>query len=221
MPFTTGSTVACNAAITCAGRCGNKKWAEAHLCPTPSKLLKFNRIWDLAPLSRRQIARQLDAPIAHAQEPAHARAHGLEHAAHFAVTPFLERHAIPAVCATSGPRVRRLDALEGGRSIRELDAAAQLFNIGGTQFTLHAHRVLALELVARVHQPVCQLAIVGKEQEPGAIEVETAYCNPAARRQPGKHRRPALRIAGGDELAFRLVIDEDAPACLGSELDRA
>src|SRR4051794_9098647 len=31
----------------------NKKWAEAHLFLRPSKLLKFNRICDLAPVSRR------------------------------------------------------------------------------------------------------------------------------------------------------------------------
>src|SRR5256885_1392936 len=59
----------------CAARRVNKKWAEAHLCQAPSKLLKLNRICYLAPLSRRQIARQLERPIAHAPEPPDARAH--------------------------------------------------------------------------------------------------------------------------------------------------
>src|SRR3954470_17938775 len=122
MPDTTGSTIASSAAITRSLCAANKKWAEAHLSQRNSKLLKFNRNslagqpphrcrWELAPASWIEIARQLDRPAAPAQQPAHARADGLEHAPHLAVAPLLQGHAIPAIGALAS---LELDALESG-----------------------------------------------------------------------------------------------------------
>src|SRR5581483_300195 len=127
-----------------------------------------------APLSRRQIARQLERPVAYAQEPAHARADGLEHAPHLAVAAFLEGDAIPAVGAFARARIGRLDALEGGAPVGELDAAAQPLELARAQRTLHAHRIFALDAVARMHQAVGELTVLRQQQQPGTIDVEPA-----------------------------------------------
>src|SRR4051794_3521712 len=71
-----------------------KNGPKAHLFLHPSKLLKFNRICNLAPPSRCEIARQLDRSVADANQAAHARADGFEHPPHLAVATLLQRHAI-------------------------------------------------------------------------------------------------------------------------------
>jgi len=58
----------------------------------------------------------------------------------------------------------------------------------------HPHRVFALDLVARMHEAVRELAGVGEEQETAGIEVEPADRDPVTApnsRQMVEHRRPA------------------------------
>src|SRR3989442_6586007 len=83
----------------------------------PLKLLKFNRIWHLAPLSRRQIARQLDRAVANADQAAHARADRLEEAPHLAFAPLAQHDPVPAIRARLGTPVRQPDALEPNQPI--------------------------------------------------------------------------------------------------------
>jgi hypothetical protein len=64
-----------------------------------------------------------------------------------------------------------------------LDALPQFFKDFGCEPTLHPRPVHTLDLVARMHQAVGELARVGEKQQPGGIEVEPPDCNPAARRQ--------------------------------------
>src|SRR5947207_5252241 len=122
MPATTGSTTACTAAIN-SHRALKQKMGRSPSFSQAPKLLKFNRISlheqlfeglrrELAPLPRLQIARQLYTAVAHAQQAAHPCAHGLKHAAHLAVAPLFERHAVPAVGTRRGARIRGFDALE-------------------------------------------------------------------------------------------------------------
>src|SRR5207244_10911625 len=85
----------------------------------PLKLWKFNRIWHLAPLSRRQIARQLDRAVAYADQTADSGADRLEQAPHFAFATLSQHHPVPAICAPSGTFVRHLDALERGARSEE------------------------------------------------------------------------------------------------------
>src|SRR6267142_719621 len=198
----------------------------------PPKLLKFNRnslpeqlfsrfCRQLTPLAGLQIARQLDGPVAHAQETADARADGLEEAPHLAVSALLQRHAVPAVGARRAARVGGLDALERGRAIVELHAAAQPFEVVRPERTLDTGRVLAPDFVARVHQPVRELAVVGEEEQPCAIDVQAPHRDPSPGWQAGEHGWPAFRISAGNELAFRLVVYEDAPGGFHAEGDGA
>src|SRR5436190_5541752 len=159
MPVTTGSTTASNAAINAPRDAETKNGPKPILFPAPSKLLKFNRICYSAPLSRRQIARQLERPVAYAQQPTHSRADRLEHAAHLAVAAFLDGHAIPAVGAFARARIGRLDTLERGASVVELDAAAQSLELARAKRALHAYRIFALDAVAGVHQAIGELAV--------------------------------------------------------------
>src|SRR3989442_14896672 len=88
----------------------------------PLKLWKFNRIWHLAPLSRRQIARQLDWAVAYADQTADSGADRLEQAPHFAFATLSQHHPVPAIGAARAALVRRGDALERSAPIVKLDA---------------------------------------------------------------------------------------------------
>jgi len=71
-----------------------------------------------------------------------------------------------------------------------------------------------------MHQPVRELAVVGEEQQPRAIDVQAPHRDPSPGRQAGEHGWPAFRIAAGNELAFRLVVYEDAPGGFRPQSDR-
>ena len=90
-----------------------------------------------------------------------------------------------------------------------MPASSCFFSVG-LQLPADAGGVLALELVARVHQAVGKLARIGEEKQARAVEVQPADCDPPARRQRGEHRAPSLRVAARDELADRLVVEQDA-----------
>ncbi len=176
-------------------------------CLHPSKLLKFNRICYLAPLSGREIARQLERPVADADEAADASADGFEKTPHLAVAAFLQHHAIPAIGASRSAGIDRLDALERGLPVVQLHASPQPFHIDRA---VHPDLILALQFITRVHEPIGELTVVGEKEEPRAIQVEAANRDPAARREARKDSRPAFRIAARDQLAFGLVVDQDA-----------
>src|SRR2546423_4862574 len=91
-----------------------------------------------------------------------------------------------------------------------MHTAAQLFNVLTPQRALHAHRIFALDLIARMHQPVGELARVGEKQKPGAVDIKAPYGDPAARRQTRKTSRPPARVFARHELTDRLVVDEKA-----------
>src|SRR5882672_6519451 len=92
-----------------------------------SKLLKYNRIFQLTPASRREIGGQRDRSVANADEPAHLRPDRFEKPAHLAVAALLQRHAIPAI----GTRARLFlpDRIKGGEPVFELHATAQLLEV--------------------------------------------------------------------------------------------
>src|SRR5262249_41658728 len=82
----------------------------------------------------------------------------------------------------------------------------------------------ALDLAARMHQTVGELARVGEKQQAPRVEVEPSDRDPVRApklRQIAEHRRPARGIARGDELARGLVIEEH-PRLLagGPQVDR-
>src|SRR2546430_15061404 len=122
------------------------------LAAVPLKLLKFTGIWPLAPLPRRQIARQLDRAVAYADQTADSGADRLEQAPHFAFAALAQHDPVPAIRAGLGTRVRRCDALERSAPIVKLDAPGQFLKILFFKNALNAHGVLPLDFVARVHQ---------------------------------------------------------------------
>ena len=89
------------------------------------------------------------------------------------------------------------DFRELRRAVLELDAGQQLLAPALFELAHHAHRVFALDVVARMHQPVRELARIGEQQQALGVEVEAADGDPFAvphRRQLFEHRRPAFRI---------------------------
>src|SRR2546425_3708743 len=128
-PATAGSITASSAAMDASRVPQTKNGPKPIFYAVPLKLLKFNRIWDLAPLSRRQIARQFDRAVADADQTADAGADRLEQAPHLPFATLSQHHPVPAIGAPSGTFVRHLDALERSAPIGELDASRQFLKI--------------------------------------------------------------------------------------------
>ncbi len=71
--------------------------------------------------------------------------------------------------------MQQLDA-RGLRALAvERDAVAQLVERLAIRHAAHARLVRALELVARMHQPLGKAAVVGEDDEPVRVVIETAH----------------------------------------------
>ena len=157
---------------------------------------------DAAPES----ARQHHRAVADADQPADRQPDGVEQLPHLAVAAFGDDDAIPAVGAVAAAL---LDRLEGRGLAVDGDAGEQALAAFLVEQAEHAHRVLALDAEARMHQLVGQFARVGEQQQAFGIDVEPADRQPLAVRQPrqaAEHRRPLLRIVVRDDFAGRLVV---------------
>src|SRR5436190_4842847 len=136
----------------------------------------------------------------------------LAHPPHLALAALVDRElehagADLADLRGRGPAVLELHALAQALECTVLDEPA-----------VHLGDVGARDLVARVHQPVGQLAVVGEQDQPGRIGVE-----PADRVQPNAgihelgHDGAAVRVARGRDDAGGLV--EHVDDVLGLEGD--
>jgi len=172
------------------------------------KLLKYNRIFDFAPASGLQIFWQTQRSVAHASEAIHFCADRFEKSTHLAIPSLAQSHSIPDITAGALPFSLRPNGRERRGSIFKLDAGLKFFKGFRRQPAVHPRHVFALDFVARVHQPVGELSRVGEQQQPGRVDVEPPDGNPASGRETGKDGRAPLRIAAGNELADRLVVDE-------------
>src|SRR5216117_614898 len=105
---------------------------------------------ELAPLAATQMRRQPDGPEAHAHQAAHGDSKGLEHSPDLAVAPFAQHDLVPAVRSAASARG---DAVESGRAVFENDPLSESAQLLARELAPHPHRVLALDLVARVHEP--------------------------------------------------------------------
>jgi hypothetical protein len=72
-----------------------------------------------------------------------------------------------------------------------------------------------------MHQAIGKLAVIGKEQQPGTIDIQATDGDPTARRQAREDGGTPLRIAPRDELSLGLVIDEHAARRFRAQADRA
>src|SRR5476651_1113471 len=164
----------------------------------------------LFPATAPQVAWQGHRAVAGTDQARHGQADGLEHAAHLAVAAFAQDHAIPLV---DGFAAAVGDLGEVRQAVVELDAGQQLLAHTLFQLAQRAHRVFAVNAVARVHQPVGQVARGGEQQQAFGVEVEAADGQPFAglhRRQAVEHRWTAVRVVIADDFAGRLMVDQHA-----------
>ncbi|KGD51083.1 hypothetical protein DP43_5061 [Burkholderia pseudomallei] len=148
--------------------------------------------------------------MARADQAAHHQADRLEHPPHLAVAPFGKRDVIPVIRAFAAAVA---NAQEIRRAVVELDAVQQLLTRRLGQLADDAHRVLALDAIARMHEAVREIARRRQHQQAFGVEVEAADREPFRglhRRQPIEHGRAALRIRVAHDLARRLVIQQHA-----------
>ena len=127
----------------------------------------------------------------------------------FTFVTFFQDHVVPVVRALAALVHEAVEA-----ALLAVDLHALLgeeLHLLGRERAHEAHGVLALDLVARVHQPVGEVARGGQDQQALGVEVEPAHRHPAAARdlrQPVEHGRPLAGIVLRDDLARRLVVDE-------------
>src|SRR3954469_547401 len=106
----------------------------------------------LAPVARRQASR-LEPGVADALEPAHRMTDRVAHPADLAVAALVERQL-----ETAGRQAA--DARGRGRAVVQLDAGAQPVERLRVRVARHLGAVHLLDLVARVREPVREVAVV-------------------------------------------------------------
>src|SRR5690606_27510106 len=114
----------------------------------------------------------------------------------------------PDVRAGASPKLDRLDPR---RTVLELDALSKPLDLLRIRLPEQPHRILALEPVARMHQPMCERAVGREEQQPRCVQIEPPDADPPSarrRRQRVEYRAPALRVVTRSDLACRLVVSE-------------
>src|SRR5256885_12298097 len=111
-----------------------------------------------------------------APQPQHLVPHHMEHAAHLAMTAFSDHQAQlgPTRLAIAVRRAKALDLSRSGDPIAQLDALAQRLQRAGGGQAGHQHLVFLGDLVARVSEAICEVAIVGEEEQAGAVGIEPA-----------------------------------------------
>ena len=108
--------------------------------------------------------------------------------------------------SSTRPGPSRRDARGRGRAVVELDPVAQRGRAPRPRLALDLGFVDLLDLVARVRQPVRELAVVGEQQRAGRVGVEPADRDDARRMVDQlDDGAPALRVARGRDGAGRLV----------------
>ncbi|MNZ61954.1 hypothetical protein D3C78_800600 [compost metagenome] len=166
--------------------------------------------FELLPATAGDAAIQGDVTVANAHQAAHLHFLGFPQAAHFTVATLGQGDVEPLVQPfTAG----RLDLVELGHAVFQLHALAQALQHGFGDLAKDAHRVFPLHFVARVHQPVGQLAVGGEQQQAGGVDVEATHRNPAGPVHLGqtiKHGGTTFRIVTGTHLPFGLVIRQHA-----------
>jgi len=147
----------------------------------------------------------------HPLQPHHRVADGVAHVAHLPRAPLVQRdrdQRLVLACAQAA-----VDQPHGGRRrppAPDRHAAPQPLERALVGHAAHPRVVLALDLVARVQQSRCQLAVVGEQQQAFRVVVEPAHrvdVLPDLGQQV-EHRRPALRVLPRRHVAARLVEEE-------------
>jgi hypothetical protein len=132
-------------------------------------------------------------------QPLHALADGVDHPPHLAVASLVDRELEPR--GREPPDLRR-----PRRPVVELDTVAETVQLLVRRPLPRLDLVDLVDLVARVREPVRELAVVRQEQRTRRLGVEPADRDHARRMvDEPDDRRPPLRVAGGGDDARRLV----------------
>ena len=181
-------------------------------------------------LATRQTRWQFNLAKARADQSRNRQPLRLEHFAHFAVTPFLDGDVVPLINAFATALV---DAIETRRHARligfligiDIHAGKQILRLHFGKFTQDAYRVFTFYLVTWMHEAICKLAVGGKNEQAGGVDIEPTNRNPLAvfhPRQVVKHGDAVARIAGRHNLALGLVVKQNPRQFfVESQLDRA
>ena len=103
-----------------------------------------------------------------------------------------------------GPSESRLGG--GGAAVLELDAVGEAAERVAARPALDLGDVDLLDLVARVGEPVRELAVVREQERAGRVGVEAAdRDDPRLVADEADDRRPPVRVARGRDDARRLV----------------
>src|SRR4029453_18152225 len=187
------------------------RWPHPRRGQHGSDLLR-RKLERLPPLDAR---RHGDGAVTGANQATHREAKRFEQAPELAIASFLDHDVVPMIGAFAAAILELLDLC---RSVIELDARCERSLLLGRERAHHPDRVLALDLVARMHHLVRELARVREQQQPFGIEIESPDRDPLAVADVGKlleHRRTTFGIVARDDLAGRLVIHENARARFG------
>src|SRR5271169_3688536 len=175
-----------------------------------AQLLAEHLLRHLVDLATRQIA-ELKRPVGEADQAGHLKTEMLQHPAHLAVLPLAQCHRDPGVAALLAFEARTNRAVgyavgcdpffERGKALR-LDLA------------MDAHLVAPQPAGRRQFEPPRQRAVIGQQQEPLGIQIQTADRNQPRQvlRQCIKDGGPALFVAMRSDETSRLVITPQARA---------
>ena len=146
----------------------------------------------------------MQGTVGRAVEPQHPQPHRLAHPAHLPVTPLVKGDLQQGIGC---PRARH--AHPGRRAHHaglELDAAAQPRELVRVGQPVDPHAIDLLHPVARMHQVMGEVAVVGEEQETAGVGVQPSDREqPAPGRQQLANRTPPLGVVEGGDYADRLV----------------
>lgn len=154
-------------------------------------------------MSRRQISQGQKCETDSLQ-PAYRKIDSLAHASNLSIASFMDGDFKPLVPAAD---TSRLNSGRGRQSIFEPDSGFKPPNDPLTQMSAHPHKVGLVDLMPGMSQLMGQITVVGQEQKPLGIVVETPDGKKAPR-DPGdqiKDGRTALGIPPGGNAARGFV----------------
>ena len=172
---------------------------------------------EVSPLADGQ-ALSSDRADPHAAELQDGVADRVEHAAYLLVSPLPEHDLEPGVRLRL---VQLLDFSRGGvRAIVEPDSAPQARDLFLRRHALDLHLVDLPHVVARRRDVVRQLAVVGQNEQPFGVEVESAHGvqTPERLRHEFRDERAAFGVGECREVAARLVEQDVGRAGNGARI---
>lgn len=134
-------------------------------------------------------------------------ADGFDHPLHLMLPSFVNRDFEPGIAFRPADLVhlrRRREA------IFQFDAPLKHFNLGIVEHTLDLDQIGFRNMVAWMEQGLGQIAVIGQQHEPLAVEIQPSDRKHAHRDsvQEILHGRATLRIVQGGHDVLRLVEDE-------------